>query len=131
MLSRSSSLDSSARASSTSWGVQGLLTGAYRQLAGLRRGDARLGNGGLGRRGGARSSSQPLSSRTSSPLPHHARLPRGPQGGLDRHGLPVELAVEKELGFSGKQDIEVFGIAEFNARCRESALRPTPTPSPS
>jgi isoleucyl-tRNA synthetase len=45
------------------------------------------------------------------------------KGGWDCHGLPVELAVEKELGFSGKQDIEAFGVAEFNARCRESVLR--------
>ena len=45
------------------------------------------------------------------------------QAGWDCHGLPVELAVEKELGFSGKQDIERFGVAEFNARCRESVLR--------
>ena len=45
------------------------------------------------------------------------------KGGWDCHGLPVELAVEKELGFSGKADIEAFGIAEFNARCRESVLR--------
>ena len=37
--------------------------------------------------------------------------------------VPVELAVEKELGFSGKADIEAFGVAEFNARCRESVLR--------
>jgi isoleucyl-tRNA synthetase len=45
------------------------------------------------------------------------------KAGWDCHGLPVELAVEKELGFSGKQDIESYGIAEFNARCRESVLR--------
>ena len=45
------------------------------------------------------------------------------KGGWDCHGLPVELAVEKELGFSGKPDIEAFGIAEFNARCRESVQR--------
>jgi isoleucyl-tRNA synthetase len=45
------------------------------------------------------------------------------KGGWDCHGLPVELAVEKELGFSGKSDIEAFGIAEFNARCRESVQR--------
>ncbi|MBO9520349.1 MAG: isoleucine--tRNA ligase [Nocardioidaceae bacterium] len=45
------------------------------------------------------------------------------KGGWDCHGLPVELAVEKELGFSGKADIEAFGIAEFNQRCRESVLR--------
>jgi len=45
------------------------------------------------------------------------------KAGWDCHGLPVELAVEKELGFSGKQDIEKYGIADFNARCRESVLR--------
>lgn len=45
------------------------------------------------------------------------------KAGWDCHGLPVELAVEKELGFSGKQDIEKYGIAEFNARCRESVLQ--------
>ena len=43
--------------------------------------------------------------------------------GWDCHGLPVELAVEKELGFTGKPDIEAFGIAAFNARCRESVQR--------
>jgi isoleucyl-tRNA synthetase len=37
------------------------------------------------------------------------------RAGWDCHGLPVELAVEKELGFSNKQDIESYGIAEFNA----------------
>ena len=45
------------------------------------------------------------------------------KAGWDCHGLPVELAVEKELGFSGKGDIESYGIAEFNAKCRESVLR--------
>ena len=45
------------------------------------------------------------------------------RAGWDCHGLPVELAVEKELGFSGKQDIESYGIAAFNDRCRESVLR--------
>jgi isoleucyl-tRNA synthetase len=45
------------------------------------------------------------------------------KAGWDCHGLPVELAVEKELGFSGKQDIEAFGIAQFNDACRESVLR--------
>ena len=44
------------------------------------------------------------------------------KGGWDCHGLPVELAVEEELGFASKEDIERFGIAEFNARCRESVL---------
>jgi isoleucyl-tRNA synthetase len=42
------------------------------------------------------------------------------KGGWDCHGLPVELEVEKQLGISGKPEIEAFGIAEFNARCRES-----------
>jgi isoleucyl-tRNA synthetase len=45
------------------------------------------------------------------------------QGGWDCHGLPVEVAVEQELGVSGKKEIEAYGIAEFNARCRESVLR--------
>ncbi|HET9720446.1 MAG TPA: isoleucine--tRNA ligase [Solirubrobacteraceae bacterium] len=40
------------------------------------------------------------------------------KGGWDCHGLPVELALEAELGFKSKDDIEAFGIAEFNARCR-------------
>jgi len=43
--------------------------------------------------------------------------------GWDTHGLPVELEVEKELGFSGKAQIEEYGIAKFNARCRESVFR--------
>src|SRR5512142_973139 len=45
------------------------------------------------------------------------------KGGWDCHGLPVEVAVEKELGFTGKRDIEAYGVAEFNARCRESVLQ--------
>ena len=45
------------------------------------------------------------------------------KAGWDCHGLPVELAVEKELGFTGKQDIEKFGIAAFNEKCRESVQR--------
>ena len=45
------------------------------------------------------------------------------KAGWDCHGLPVEIAVEKELGFNGKPDIEVYGIAEFNAQCRESVMR--------
>jgi isoleucyl-tRNA synthetase len=45
------------------------------------------------------------------------------RAGWDCHGLPVELAVEKELGFTRKQDIEKYGIARFNEHCRESALR--------
>ena len=45
------------------------------------------------------------------------------RAGWDCHGLPVELAVEKELGLSGKPDIERLGVAEFNDRCRESVQR--------
>jgi isoleucyl-tRNA synthetase len=44
------------------------------------------------------------------------------KGGWDCHGLPVEIAVERELGISEKDEIEAFGIAEFNARCRESVF---------
>ena len=44
------------------------------------------------------------------------------KGGWDCHGLPVELAVEAELGMTAKDDIERYGIAEFNARCREKVL---------
>ncbi len=44
------------------------------------------------------------------------------RAGWDTHGLPVELEVEKQLGFSGKQDIEKYGIAEFNKKCRESVF---------
>ena len=40
--------------------------------------------------------------------------------GWDTHGLPVEVQVEKELGFSGKNDIEKYGIDKFNKKCRES-----------
>src|SRR5215468_3584692 len=45
------------------------------------------------------------------------------RAGWDCHGLPVEVAVEKELGLTSKRDIEAYGIAAFNARCRESVLR--------
>ncbi len=45
------------------------------------------------------------------------------KAGWDCHGLPVEVEVEKELGFSGKPEIEDFGIEEFNRRCRESVQR--------
>ena len=49
------------------------------------------------------------------------QVPR--KGGWDTHGLPVEMAVEQELGLSSKRDIEEYGIAEFNRRCRESVFR--------
>ena len=42
------------------------------------------------------------------------------KGGWDTHGLPVELEVEKQLGFTGKAQIEEFGIAPFNEKCKES-----------
>lgn len=45
--------------------------------------------------------------------------------GWDCHGLPVEYEIEKELGLSGKKDIEVMGVAEFNTKCRESVFRYT------
>ena len=44
------------------------------------------------------------------------------RAGWDTHGLPVELQVEKELGFSGKKDIERYGIAAFNKKCRDSVF---------
>src|SRR5215831_12821490 len=45
------------------------------------------------------------------------------KAGWDCHGLPVEIEVEKELGFTNKHDIEDFGIAAFNQRCRDSVYR--------
>jgi isoleucyl-tRNA synthetase len=45
------------------------------------------------------------------------------KAGWDCHGLPVELEVEKELGFEHKRDIEDYGVDKFNAKCRESVLR--------
>lgn len=45
------------------------------------------------------------------------------KAGWDCHGLPVELAVEKELGINGKPEIEAYGVEAFNARCRESVTR--------
>ncbi len=45
------------------------------------------------------------------------------KGGWDTHGLPVEIEVEKELHLKVKSDIEAYGIAEFNDKCRESVLR--------
>jgi len=40
--------------------------------------------------------------------------------GWDTHGLPVEVQVEKKLGFTGKNDIEKYGIKEFNEECRKA-----------
>ena len=44
------------------------------------------------------------------------------KAGWDTHGLPVEIEVEKQLNMSGKQDIEKYGIKEFNEKCRESVF---------
>jgi isoleucyl-tRNA synthetase len=42
----------------------------------------------------------------------------GRKGGWDTHGLPVEIAIEKRLGFTSKQQIEEYGIERFNELCR-------------
>lgn len=44
------------------------------------------------------------------------------RGGWDTHGLPVEIGVEKKLGFTNKSQIEAYGIAQFNELCRQSAF---------
>ncbi|MZQ85703.1 isoleucine--tRNA ligase [Paenibacillus sp. 5J-6] len=44
------------------------------------------------------------------------------KAGWDTHGLPVELGVEKQLGISGKQEIEKYGIAEFVEKCKDSVF---------
>ncbi|MEX2080916.1 MAG: isoleucine--tRNA ligase, partial [Dehalococcoidia bacterium] len=49
------------------------------------------------------------------------RVPR--RAGWDTHGLPVELEIEKELGLKSKLDIEAYGIAAFNEKCKESVSR--------
>ncbi|HUF27103.1 MAG TPA: isoleucine--tRNA ligase [Gemmatimonadaceae bacterium] len=49
------------------------------------------------------------------------RVPR--KAGWDTHGLPVEIEVEKQLGISGKQQIEEIGVEQFNRLCRESVFK--------
>ena len=44
------------------------------------------------------------------------------KAGWDTHGLPVEIEVEKKLGMNGKQDIEKYGIREFNEQCKDSVF---------
>ena len=44
------------------------------------------------------------------------------KGGWDTHGLPVEIEVEKQLGIEGKQQIEEYGIAAFNEKCKASVF---------
>ncbi len=46
----------------------------------------------------------------------------GRKGGWDTHGLPVEIAIEKRLGFTNKQQIEAYGIERFNRLCREDVF---------
>src|SRR3989344_4012061 len=43
------------------------------------------------------------------------------RGGWDTHGLPVEIEVEKQIGIKSKKDIEAYGVAAFNEKCKESA----------
>src|SRR5215203_2485198 len=45
------------------------------------------------------------------------------KAGWDTHGLPVEIEVEKQLGISGKQQIEEIGVERFNQLCRESVWK--------
>src|SRR5512146_2631514 len=45
------------------------------------------------------------------------------RGGWDTHGLPVEIEVEKQLGFTNKQQIEQYGIDRFNDLCRKSVFK--------
>ncbi len=45
------------------------------------------------------------------------------KAGWDTHGLPVEIEIEKELGFKNKKQIEEYGIAKFNRKCRESVWK--------
>lgn len=45
------------------------------------------------------------------------------KAGWDTHGLPVEIEVEKQLGLTDKKEIEEYGIAEFNEKCRESVFK--------
>ncbi|MCB0044922.1 MAG: isoleucine--tRNA ligase [Caldilineaceae bacterium] len=44
------------------------------------------------------------------------------KGGWDTHGLPVEIEVEKQLGITGKEQIEAYGVEAFNKKCRESVF---------
>jgi len=66
-------------------------------------------------------------SRTLKDLVCRYKTMRGYQvhrkAGWDTHGLPVEIEVEKMLGFKHKDDIVTYGVAEFNAKCRESVWK--------
>ncbi|MEK7464343.1 MAG: class I tRNA ligase family protein, partial [Patescibacteria group bacterium] len=45
------------------------------------------------------------------------------RGGWDTHGLPVEIEVEKALGLKSKKEIDDYGIAKFNRKCKESVWK--------
>ena len=45
--------------------------------------------------------------------------------GWDCHGLPVENLIEKELGINSKHEIEAYGVANFNEKCKASVLKYT------
>ncbi|MEK7542734.1 MAG: class I tRNA ligase family protein [Patescibacteria group bacterium] len=45
------------------------------------------------------------------------------KSGWDTHGLPVEIEIEKALGLKSKKEVEQYGIAEFNAKCKESVWK--------
>ncbi len=66
-------------------------------------------------------------SRTLKDLVCRYKTMRGFQvhrkAGWDTHGLPVEIEIEKQLGFKHKDDIIRYGVAEFNAKCRESVWK--------
>lgn len=66
-------------------------------------------------------------SRTLKDLVCRYKTMRGFQvhrkAGWDTHGLPVEIEVEKELGFKNKDDILKFGVAKFNEACKKSVWR--------
>lgn len=47
----------------------------------------------------------------------------GRKAGWDTHGLPVEIEVEKELGLQGRAQVEQYGVADYNARCKSSVLK--------
>jgi isoleucyl-tRNA synthetase len=66
-------------------------------------------------------------SRTLKDLICRYKTMRGYQvhrkAGWDTHGLPVEIEVEKQLGFRNKEDIVRYGVVEFNRKCRESVWK--------
>lgn len=44
------------------------------------------------------------------------------KAGWDTHGLPVEIEVEKQLGIKSKSEVPIYGVAKYNAACRESVF---------